>query len=242
MNYFKNIFSFVTLVLLLSGTTFAQGQATVLGQIKASQIGGGSFNSELKDLGQGVKIVGSPMFKGEFTQGQVIFTGETVSEKTLLNYDSYENRLMFTDNGNYFEIPLDLVKGFYFLDADGNKKEAFLSGFSNRKEDIDKNTFLEVLYNGKVKLFNYHYTKFRRDEANIYNPRETVYYNSKSKYMILDSEGNLNPIKLREKDLMKVLSDRKDELKAFTYENDLNLGHVEDVKKLLSYYDTLNMK
>lgn len=240
MKSLRHLSTLLLIIFFSTGALVSKQSNSVL-----KQIGGTSTISSYSpehDLGKNIKIVGSPLFKGEFTPGKIIFSGETVSETAKLNYDTYTNQLVFEENGEYYVVPLSRVKGFYFLDSQGNRSEAFLSGFENKKEGIEPSTFMEVLYNGEVKLFNYHYTIYRKDEANIYNPRETDYYNSKSKYLILDNNGELKEIKLKKKDLFKVLSNNKNQLDTFTKENGLNLGNIEDVKKLLSYYDTLNMK
>ncbi len=240
MNYLKNILPSLIFVLFLSGASFAMQSNSVLGQIKGSSLK--AYNADYKNLSGTVKIVGSPLFKEEFIEGKVIFSSELISETVNLNYDTYTNQLIFVENDSYYVVPNSSIKGFYFLDSNGNTTEAFLSGFEDKKENVTPETYMEVIYNGDVKLFNYHYTIYRKDEANIYNPRETDYYTPKSKYLLMNSQGDLKKIKLKESDILKFLGDNKDALKKFIKDNSLNLKDVNEVKKLLSHYDTLNMK
>ncbi|MBO6620349.1 MAG: hypothetical protein JJ892_13535 [Balneola sp.] len=240
MNYLKNILYSLLIVLFLSSGSFAMQSNSVLSQIEGSSLK--TYSVDYENLSGSVKIVGSPLFKGEFTDGKVIFSSELVSNNVKLNYDTYTNQVIFVENDSYFVVPNQSIKGFYFLDGNGNTTEAFLSGFESKKENVDTETYMEIIYNGDVKLFNYHYTKYRKDEANIYNPRETDYYTNNSKYLLMNKDGDLKKIKLKESDILKALGNNKNELKKFIQDNALYLGNTSDVKKLLSYYDTLNMK
>jgi hypothetical protein len=64
-------------------------------------------------------------------------------------------------------------------------------------------------------------------------------YKKYTRHYILNSNNKFVQVKLKEKDILKTLSDKKKELKKYIKTNNLNLKKEKDVVKLMTYYHTL---
>lgn len=59
------------------------------------------------------------------------------------------------------------------------------------------------------------------------------------KHYILNKNNKYIAVKLKEKDILKTLSDKKNELKSYVRKHNLNLKEIADVVSLLTYYHSL---
>lgn len=64
-------------------------------------------------------------------------------------------------------------------------------------------------------------------------------YTRLSTYYFLKNNSDLKEIRLKKKDILNELSDKKDEVSDFAKENNLNYSLEEDLIKILTYYDSL---
>lgn len=55
----------------------------------------------------------------------------------------------------------------------------------------------------------------------------------------VDRDGSLEEIKLKKSTVLKLMSDKKDELKSFLSENKLSFKEDNDIKKIFSYYNSI---
>ena len=55
----------------------------------------------------------------------------------------------------------------------------------------------------------------------------------------IDRDGNLEEIKLKKSTVLKLMSDKKDELKSFLSENKISFKEDNDIKKIFSYYNSI---
>ena len=55
----------------------------------------------------------------------------------------------------------------------------------------------------------------------------------------VDRDGSLEEIKLKKSSVLKIMSDKKDELKSFLSENKLSFKEDDDVKKIFRYYNSI---
>ena len=55
----------------------------------------------------------------------------------------------------------------------------------------------------------------------------------------VDRNGNMEEIKLKKSTVLKLMSDKKEELKSFLSENKLSFKEDDDIKKVFSYYNSI---
>jgi hypothetical protein len=109
-------------------------------------------------------------------------------------------------------------------------------------DEIDRNYFAVPLLS-KDNYFLTDYNKILKEPYvlnNGYNDLEQKKkYVTIKKFYILNKDKKYVNVKLKEKDILKALSEKKKELKTYTKKNRLNLKKESDVVKLITYYHTL---
>ena len=55
----------------------------------------------------------------------------------------------------------------------------------------------------------------------------------------VDRNGNMEEVKLKKSTVLKIMSDKKDELKRYMSENKLSFKTDDDIKKIFSYYNSI---
>lgn len=185
-------------------------------------------------------IEGSPYYKNSVIKGKVFLPNKKTTEVLTLALDFEENRLIF-EEGDVFKIfNPDVIKGISFLDEDDNEEDFFINGFSSPENDITKNTFLRVIYNGETKVFAHHQKVF--DRGNFRDPvtnRTKSGYKESTTYYIVRENGEFKKTRLKLKNLIKDLGEYEKELKDFAKENKIKGKSESDAFRILEYYDSL---
>lgn len=228
-------FVFTTILLLIPVVIFGQANdITETGNPLTS-------NSNIVLTTNSEEVIGNQFYKEKWIPGKVMLSNDKTTESLLLNYNSYTDQLIFLQNEVYKIFDSKFIKGFMFLDSQGNASEFFVTGEENKKYDIEKNTPLRVIYNGEVKLFARHITKYRssgfRDPVTNKASKE---YKERVYYYLKLVDGSYKRVKLSTKDVIKHIGEKKEELKAFTKDKNLKGRNEQEVFWLLEYYDSLN--
>ena len=191
-----------------------------------------------KGINSNREIEGSPYFNENWEPGYFIKTNGKGTKKYPMRLNIYKNQLefKFDENTIYVASPKP-IKGFV-LNAYNGSDLLFMKGFDIPNSDVSQKTFLEVLHDGKTKLLVHHSCKFNEGHSkDMFTGKFTDRYVSTSNYYLMNATGQFEQVKLREKDILKTLESRGDELKAFIDQKDLNLKKEEDVITFLVEYD-----
>ena len=109
-------------------------------------------------------------------------------------------------------------------------------------EPVERNYFVTPLFS-KENYLIVNYSKFLKEPyalRNGYNDGElNKKYLTRKKFYILNKDNKYISLRLKKKEILKVLSDKEKELKVYVKNKDLNLKNEKDVGELLTYYHSL---
>jgi len=113
---------------------------------------------------------------------------------------------------------------------------------SQFQEKMNRNYFVIPMFsNNNYLIINY--SKYLKEPyvlRNGYNDGElNKKYLERKEFYILNKDNKYISLKLKKKEILKVLSDKEKELTRYTKDNDLNLKKEKDVGELLTYYHSL---
>lgn len=187
------------------------------------------------------EIDGNQFYKDKWVPGKVIMPNSKTTESILMNYNSYTDQLVFVQNDVYKVFDPKYIKGFMFIDGEGNAEEVFVTGEKNKKYDIKESTPLRVIYNGDVKLFARHVTKFRNSGTrDPFGNKASKEYKEQVYYFLKLEDGSYKRVKLSTKDVIKHLGEKKDNLKDFTKEKNIKGRNEQEIFWLLEHFDSLD--
>lgn len=198
------------------------------------------WNSETPIVqGSNEEVRGSQWYLDEWTAGRVILRDNTITEIHDINYNTYEDKIIFRDGDVMKAYDPTQVRGFQFVDEAGNKTQEFITGISDRQYNIDPYDLMRVIYNGDTKFLARHETIFVRNSGRdiVTNQRYSEYDETKS-YFILKN-GKLTKTRLRKRNLFRDIGDHRQALNDFIKSSDLRMRSEEDVVTLLNYYDQI---
>ncbi|WP_271765869.1 hypothetical protein [Aquimarina algiphila] len=218
----KNLF----LVILLLKMYMAVGQNSI------------SRAEELSDMGAyGTRVVvrkpikntvqGHQYYENENKLASVYINGKKL-RRAYVRYNSLNDEIEVTEVFNILKkenIKVVLDKGYVYkmLDFEGTKQ------------------FFIFLKEGKNSLVMKVEKRIKQGENAIdaYKQSTNAKYIEKRRYFILTSEGDLLRVKLKQKDVLKVLGDKKNEIKKYVSSKGLNYKKENDLIRIVSYYNTL---
>ncbi len=176
------------------------------------------------------KIKGNKYYESEFQIAEV-YVGEKILRKYATRYNAYSDEIEVESNDKKFV--LSKSEDIRVITKD------YTYQFSNHK--INKGYF--IIFNKEKKTSLVLKAKKKIKEAvepksgfGSYVPPSFVKdYN----YYIRNFAGHLIPIKLKKKDVLKVLKDKEKEIEKFASSNKLSFKKERDLVKIVSHYNTL---
>lgn len=186
------------------------------------------------------EIRGTQWYRDEWTPGRVILRDNSITEIHNINYNTYEDKIIFKDGDVMKAYDPSQVRGFQFVDESGNKTQEFVTGISDRQYGIDPYDLLRVIYNGETKFLARHETIFVRNSSRdiVTNQRYSEYDEIKTYFIMKD--GKMTETRLRKRNILRDIGDHRDALNEFIKSSNLRLRSEEDAATLLNYYDQIN--
>ncbi|MFZ2339717.1 MAG: hypothetical protein WAW07_08370 [Bacteroidales bacterium] len=174
-------------------------------------------------------ISGTPFMFKDFQTGEVLLkTGERY--KADLRFDKYAGEMQFKVKEVVYAIALP--ESISLIEINGTR---FIY---TKTDNIAK--YLEVLSDGKCKLLAE--KKARIQDAELPKP-----YQQAKPARFIDLEdviylklGDNNAVRIKnKKDLLTLMSDKKDQINDFIGDNKLKTKDIEDLKRIVLYYNGL---
>jgi hypothetical protein len=180
------------------------------------------------------EIAGTPYLDKNFTRGKVVVQDGTMSDGCLLRYNIYTDQIEHSDEGKIFELaPKALVKR-----AELDKHVFTCLKYKVKGKTTDQ--YFEVLTIGKVSLYKRYTVKYipastsfpyaKTDSAHFSLPAKSFYAAKGTNQLIRVKNG---------KGLLKMLDDKKSEVKYFITTKRLSADNEDDMQKILAYYNGL---
>ena len=187
---------------------------------------------------------GSPYFLTDWNKGQIEMMAGQNYKDVPIKFDAYRQQLVLlrTWVGNdSIIVNASQVKSFQF----GNKDGQFyvFRRFPDAKTDEAtlREGYYLVLYQGKSALLKRIVKTFKKADFKDPYSTDTRYDEFKPifSYYLLKPDQTLVKVKLSDKALIEALGDHKDELKAFSKEQNLSFKTEDDGIQLVKKYDSL---
>ena len=230
----KKIKTFAVYAIFISSLSSLMTAQTILGS---------------SNLADGVKVMRSnrnstPFLMNEFKVGYGVYeNGETTTPQKI-NYDAYGNSLVYKDAGSGQTLKMLDAKfvGFIIKSEEGDVIFAKIEGNAFDKEKNEERYYQLVSPPSKAVIIEYE-KEFDDPNANGWtssqNNTKTGEYDMDTKYYILNKNKKYEEVKLKEKSLLKVYKDKKDQLSKYIKTNNIDIDSPEDMVPLVEYYLSL---
>ncbi|MDF4203984.1 hypothetical protein PXD56_13505 [Maribacter sp. SA7] len=188
------------------------------------------------------KAKGTPYLNEEFVHGEVI-VNDKVEEIGKMRYNAYRNEVEILDNISKDSF-YSLLKRAYIKVEIGGKMYSIYTYVDTDKSI--KTSYFTNLNEGNLKLLfkPEALLKQARSPSTSYEKYSPPTYVWNSSYYILDetnpdAENHAVKVRLTKNQILDFTGSKKEEMKTYVKENNLNLRQEEDVVAFLNYYNSL---
>ena len=187
---------------------------------------------------------GTPYFLPEWNKGEIEMVSGQHYKEVPIKFDAYRQHLILlrTWVGNdSIIVNADQVKSFQLKNQDGQFYVFRHIPTAITPDEALKEGYFLVLYQGKTALLKRVVKTFKQaDYKNPYsNDVRYDEFRNVVSYYLLKPDQKLEKVKLSDKSLIETIGDRKEELKAFVKQENLNFKTENDAIALVKKYDSL---
>jgi hypothetical protein len=186
----------------------------------------------------------SPFLYNQWGEGYLIINDSIISSQKKIHFNLETGELIIgSDTGKSVLLKGESLTGFVINSNDKNNRRVFSKINSNVFENTQtKRNFYEIILNEQgseylikdVKKYVFGLEKFKESQSNL-----PIEYKKKTNYYIKNNAGKYVEVKLNKRNVLKVLTDKSSEVKAFALSNNINFKREHDVVRVLDYYHTL---
>ena len=186
----------------------------------------------------GLETKGSPYLFDDYRKGDIYFSNQSKALDLLIKFNCYTEQLFYLYEGKEYYFSSDQLDIFFIRSQTDSTVHAFKNIFVKSRK---KRLFFEVLYEGSVFLLKRYDKEFiEADYTQAYNAGRTYHeYLDKNKYYIQSDEGDIIRFRPGNKQVIKLLKDRSEELEDHIRRKNLDAGNEKELIELFSYYDSL---
>jgi hypothetical protein len=186
-------------------------------------------------------VEGTPYFGGsEWTIGTAIDSKGSRYENIPLRYNAYEDVLEVKRDETVLIVERDNISSFEFFKSDemGNREYYFFkTGVMLGIED--EKGYFRVIYEGnKFKVLEKLKTIQIKVTPAAYGQSDITKFVEKNESYMFSNKG-IEKIRLSQKSLLNTFPEKKDAIKDYIKENDLNINDVSDLQKACSFINSL---
>ncbi len=207
----------------------------IVGQAKIGSVAGVEETTNMSAYGTRVvvkkplknTVQGHQYYENENKLASVYVNGKKM-RRAYVRYNTLNDEIEVTEIFNVLKrenIRVVLDEGYVYkmLDYEGTKQ------------------FFVFLKEGKNSLVMKVEKKVKQGQKGIdaYEQTTNDKYIEKRSYFILKADGDLLKVKLKQKDVLKVLEDKKNEIEKYVSSKGLNYKKENDLIRIVGYYNTL---
>ena len=181
-------------------------------------------------------IEGSPYADENFVEGKVYINGKLNKKDVFLRYNIYAE-----------EIEIKNTKHSTLYEALYKDPEIYASIggtiyiFAPYEDSTNKGGYFALIQPGTYyTLYEKSTITFKSFEArNAYRPSQPAKFIKGKDYYLVTKSGKFFKLPKRKSKLVKVMDEKKEEIKNYLDNNDIDLDNKYDVIKIFNYYDSL---
>jgi len=218
------------------GAPGAQGGFAINDMTRSIQVfdaSGKSFVNPYRD------VAGSPYLRDAWAPATLRLNGSAVVLGMRVRLDLKSQQWHFLDSGNVERlVPSGLVREVLLDDSSGGdvKTTVFRSGFppvDNRKIT----DFYQVQSDGKVELLHSMFKAINIDKDEMAGSVQLEFLFYEDYYLF--SQGKMVRVKKDKSEVLNLMVDKKEKIQIFIDQNHLKLKSIDELKKVIDYYNTL---
>ena len=178
---------------------------------------------------------GTPYVFTEFKKGNIHFSNMTRVSNYMMNYDCFNNQLIFKEGNEYYviePIKINYIEFQHLPDSTILFRQVFL-------EDKKKIILMEILYEGESTLYKYHSKAFyKADYTGAYSRdiRYDEYEDEYTWYIDTGSEG-IRRLRPKKKTVLKIMEPASAEIEQYLKKEKPDLKSDEELIRLVEYHD-----
>lgn len=181
-------------------------------------------------------IQGSPYVNENFVEGKVFINGKLNKKNVYLRYNVLAE-----------EIEIKPIKNINTYEAVYKDQEIYVSIggtiyiFAPYQESINKGGYFALIQPGEnYILYEKHTVTFKEYKpSNAYRQSQPAEFIKGRDFYLVTKDGKFFKIPKRNSKLVKVMDEKKKEIKEYLDKNDVDLNNKYDVIRLFKYYDSL---
>ncbi|MCA1801469.1 MAG: hypothetical protein LC662_03310 [Rhodothermaceae bacterium] len=185
-------------------------------------------------------IEGSPYHIQDFVTGAFHQTGTGRYEDVNIRYNAYEDWLEVIIEKDSLVLKPSAIRSFEF--SYSGVDYVYRNGFSSGNNDISRENYLRVLHEGSVVFMKRHSKELKKANFDpVFNTgsRYDRFVENESYYTAGVNGDQIEPVRLRRRDILDLMGDYSDQIAKFARDNRLNYRSEADVLRMLEQYDRL---
>ncbi len=192
------------------------------------------------------EVIGDYYYDTEWALATVKFYPKTIlTPKGTVRLDSVSDVLVrIILQGN--DVEFATADGIKVLPGAMLQKIKFQHDvFLNSADFIDKDskikpTFLRVVYDGKIKLYEYNKIAVQKPdyvEALSVGSRDTKILKEKVYYIVKDNSKNIEKIALNRKNILELMEDKRTDIQKYLSMHEISFKNPKEVAELMAFYE-----
>ncbi len=162
----------------------------------------------------------------------VVYINKKRARRCLMRYNAYYDQIEVTENNKVFNL----------IKRDDMKVVIEDEGYVYKIFDFEEaSRFFILLQEGDISLLKRVEKKVKvgKDATTGYETNTPSRYIEKHRYFLKDKSGDLVNVKLKKKEILKVLTAQKDEVEKYASSKRLSFRKEKDLVKIIKHYNTL---
>lgn len=217
---------------------------TVAAHAQVSRVSSVDMEEIAENLGQGGALArevdiykGTPYFS-DWVKGYLILDTGARTKTMTFRYDMMYNRIEFIRNGERYVIPAKKLKGFKIKTT--GSYIIFKNGFKTGIDNINDNSLLHIIVNGKVKFLAHHTSVLKRNVPAYSVAGDVNRFVNDTDYYIVTADGIFHKIDAEEDEVYEVLPGDNEQLETYMNSADFSsLKPEQRVKKMVQLYNLI---
>lgn len=180
------------------------------------------------------EIQGTPYLNVEYETGTILSDADILYRNVPLRYDCFNDILEFKrDNKTYYSDPKETVKRAEF----GGK--VFVYKVFEKEGGTDKSYFEELVKGKAALLIRYSVNFYEAVPSNGIIDSKPARFGDLTETWFVSIDSLPAKKILNNKKLAEILGDKKNEVETFISKEKLSVKKKDDLKKIITYYNTL---
>ncbi|MEP1035149.1 hypothetical protein [Ekhidna sp.] len=234
MKQLSRYFAFALLLLPLWSNS--QGLPSLTGAGRQHDIETWLERNKLRSFNENDDTLGDRFLYEEWKTGSVETTDSLKVDKIELKYDLLFDALIGKIRGSMTTLRKENIRNFTVID--NGKKLHFQTVYHN-----DRMLFLQIIYTGtSINLYKQHSVRLEEKDAGNQAYGSGVAYDKyvyKEEFFIERGESGLTSINNSKGAILKLLADKKEEIKDYIKRESLNVKEEQDLGLVLKYYESI---